>query len=310
MDLDLSDDQVAMRDGIHSLLEGRFSPERIRDGFDATVWQELDDAGVFSLVADGFTWADAVVVFEQLGEFCVPGPLVAGALSNGLDGAVGVVGCVDRPLDRAQALVEHLASIDTLLVLDSRGVFRVEPGELAAHELGWPLDPLTPVWRVEQLPSGSRVADAETARQWRHRGTVLTAAFALGLAGRCCEIAVAYSKEREQFDRPIGSFQAVKHILADMLVRTEVARAAVYAAAANLDDPEVPGLGTAVSVAKHVAGEAAVANGRAATQVYGGMGFTWEIDVHLYLKRAWVLQTHFGDTAAHADALAAALPAG
>ena len=115
------------------------------------------------------------------------------------------------------------------------------------------------------------------------------------------ELAVAYAKERVQFDRPIGSFQAIKHLCADMVVRTELARAAVYAAGARLDEgTERPGFDRLVSTAKLIAGEAAIANGKTATQVFGGMGYTWEVDVHLYLKRAWVLDTHFGPADQHA----------
>jgi len=90
-------------------------------------------------------------------------------------------------------------------------------------------------------------------------------------------------------------------------VRTEVARAAVYAAGAHLDDPHLDGLFRAVSGAKVLAGEAATTNGKSATQVHGGMGFTWEVDVHLYLKRAWVLDTHFGSADAHASAVSRTL---
>ena len=124
---------------------------------------------------------------------------------------------------------------------------------------------------------------------------MLTAAFQLGLADRLTELAVAYAKERVQFDRPIGAFQAIKHLLADMLVRTEVARAAVYSAgrARSTRTPSARRVDRLVHGAKVVAGEAAIANGKTATQVHGGMGFTWEVDVHLYLKRAWVLDTHF-----------------
>ena len=140
------------------------------------------------------------------------------------------------------------------------------------------------------------------------RGTVLTAAFQLGLADRLTELAVAYAKERVQFDRPIGGFQAIKHMLADMLTRTEVARAAVYSAGAVLDeDAGNNQTWRLVHGAKVVAGDAAIANGKAATQVFGGMGFTWEVDVHLYLKRAWVLDTHFGSVDDHADLVAATL---
>ena len=118
------------------------------------------------------------------------------------------------------------------------------------------------------------------------------------------ELAVAYAKERHQFDRPIGSFQAVKHLLADMVVRAEVARAAVYAAGVTLDDPLVGDAARAVATAKFMAGEAARQNGKACVQVHGGMGFTWEVDAHLYLKRAWVLDAAFGSVDDHALAIA------
>jgi alkylation response protein AidB-like acyl-CoA dehydrogenase len=76
MDLELSDDQVALRDGIASMLAARIPIERVREGFDRARFDELADAGVFSLRNDGFSWADCVVVFEQLGRACIPGPLV------------------------------------------------------------------------------------------------------------------------------------------------------------------------------------------------------------------------------------------
>ena len=128
------------------------------------------------------------------------------------------------------------------------------------------------------------------------------------MADRLTEMSVAYAKERVQFDKPIGAFQSIKHLCADMIVRTEVARASVYSAGAHLDaSDELPGVDRAISGAKALAGEAAIANGKVATQVHGGMGFTWEVDVHLYLKRAWVLDTHFGSADLHCDAVAAAL---
>jgi alkylation response protein AidB-like acyl-CoA dehydrogenase len=306
MDLELSDDQVSLRDGIAALLGGRFDPGRIRAGFDRAMWDELGAAGVFSLGADGFGWADRVVVFEQLGEACVPGPLVAGSLANGM--LDGIVGGVDRSPAGEGVVVEHLDRLDRLVVLDAEGVWVLDPDTLTGTASSWPLDPLTPVTRVASLPRGERVGDAAVANEWSRAGRVLTAAFALGLAQRCTDLAVAYAATREQFDRPIGSFQAVKHLLADMLVRTEVARAAVYAAGTHLDDSGQPGIDRAVAGAKVLAGEAAVVNGKSATQVYGGMGFTWEVDVHLYLKRAWVLDTHFGSVDANSDLLAALLP--
>jgi alkylation response protein AidB-like acyl-CoA dehydrogenase len=306
MDLELSDDQVALRDGIASMLGGRFDIARIRSGFDRSTWDELAAAGVFSLGADGFGWADRVVVFEQLGVACVPGPLVAGSLANGL--VDGIVGGIDRPHAGERAFVEHLDALDHLVVLDAGGVWALDARAVTGDLSPWPLDPLTPVTRVDALPAGARIGDASLARAGGLQGAALTAAIALGLAQRCTDLAVAYAATREQFDRPIGSFQAIKHLLADMLVRTELARAAVYAAGAHLDDPELPGLDRAVAGAKVLAGEAAITNGKSATQVFGGMGFTWEVDVHLYLKRAWVLDTHFGSCDHWSDSLALVAP--
>jgi alkylation response protein AidB-like acyl-CoA dehydrogenase len=301
MDLELSEDQVALRDGIAALLNGRFGSERIRAGFDRTVWDELGAAGVFSLGTDGFGWADRVVVFEQLGVACTPGPLVAGSLANGL--LDGVVGGIDRPHPGAVAFVEHLERLDHLVVLDPDGIWALDATAVSGEPSPWPLDPLTPVARVATLPAGERLGGAELARQWKTRGAALTAAFAVGVAQRCTDLAVAYASTREQFDRPIGSFQAIKHLLADMLVRVEVARAAVYAAGAHLDDPGLPGVERAVAGAKVLAGDAALVNAKSATQVFGGMGYTWEVDVHLYLKRAWVLDTHFGSVDDSCDRL-------
>jgi alkylation response protein AidB-like acyl-CoA dehydrogenase len=303
MDLDLSEDQVALRDGVAAMLEGRFGSDRIRGGFDRAMFDELADAGVFSLRADGFGWSDCVVVFEQLGRACVPGPLVGSLLFG--DGRI--TGVVE---DAAPAWVEHLDALDELVVLAGPDARRVATADLAGTASPWPLDPLTPVTRIEQLPAGDMI-NADAAER-RREGATLTAALQLGIADRCTELAVAYAKERVQFDRPIAAFQAIKHLCADMLVRTEVARAAVYAAGAHLDDVDLASyadLDRGISGAKVMAGEAAIANAKAATQVFGGMGFTWEVDVHLYLKRAWVLDTHFGTGEQHADVVGAALGA-
>jgi alkylation response protein AidB-like acyl-CoA dehydrogenase len=286
MDLELSDDQVALRDGIASMLAARVSIERVREGFDRALFDELAEAGVFSLRNDGFTWADCAVVFEQLGRFCVPGPLVPSLLLG--DGRIAAI---------VDSWVEFAEVVDVVIV-PAEGA--CAPGDLELEPSPWPLDPATPVARVV---NGAPVQPLDIDWiAWEQSGAALTAAFQLGMADRLTEMSVAYAKERQQFDRPIGSFQAIKHLLADMVVRTEVARAAVYAAATSLDEGADP---RAVSVAKALAGEAAILNGKTATQVHGGMGFTWEVDVHLYLKRAWVLDTHFGSADAHFDAVGA-----
>jgi alkylation response protein AidB-like acyl-CoA dehydrogenase len=296
MDLDLSADQVALRDGIASMLEARVPMERVRKGFDRALFDELAEAGVFSLREDGFSWADCVVVFEQLGRYCVPGPLVTSLLLG--DGRIAESASEIPPI-----WIEHLDELDVLLV-DGRPPRAVDPREVEAERSPWPLDPCTPVARASRLPEGVPLDHVRSRRDLE--GSVLTAAFQLGLADRCTELAVEYAKEREQFDRPIGGFQAIKHLLADMLMRTEVARASVYGAGTALDETSPGSTKHRLAYgAKCVAGDAAIANGKTATQVFGGMGFTWEVDVHLYLKRAWVLDTHYESSDRNAELVAA-----
>ncbi|HWL65243.1 MAG TPA: acyl-CoA dehydrogenase family protein, partial [Actinomycetota bacterium] len=184
---------------------------------------------------------------------------------------------------------------------------RVDPASLDGRLVERPLDPLTPLLFVEHLPEGEQIDRPDAAARWRLEGAAMSAALLLGIALEATELATGYAKERVQFDRPIGSFQAVKHLLADMLVRAEVARAAVYAAGVVLDDPSAGDPARAIAAAKLLASEAAVTNGKTCIQVHGGMGFTWEAAAHLYLKRASVLATTFGSSDEHAAAMAAHL---
>jgi alkylation response protein AidB-like acyl-CoA dehydrogenase len=323
VDFELSEDQEALQDAVRKLCAGAYPMATVRsleahNGVDRDLWRRLADAGVFSLRLPesdggvGLGSSEAVLVFEELGRALVPGPLLWTHLGAGVvDGVASgerVVGGVER---RGQGgpqpllLVEHLAALDRLLVLDDAGVWEIEPPAVKGEPVPHPLDPLTPLHTVQELPPGIQVAGPDTAAAWRLEGATLAAALLLGLAGAVTDMAVAYAKERKQFERPVGSFQAVKHILADMLVRTEVARAAVYAAGAHLDDPGVGDVQRAVTGAKLMAGDAALANGKACIQVHGGMGFTWEVDAHLYLKRARVLDTVFGSTQVQAEVMAA-----
>lgn len=129
------------------------------------------------------------------------------------------------------------------------------------------------------------------------------AAEQLGGAQRCLDMTVAYAKERVQFGRPIGSFQAIKHKCADMLVLIESARSAVYyAAAAQAEgDPELP---TLASLAKAYCSDAYFRCAADSIQIHGGVGFTWEYDVHLYFKRAKSSETFLGDAPFHRERIA------
>jgi len=320
MDFTLTSDQEALQEAVRKFCEGRLPMERVRrladvGGVDRGLWRELADAGVFSLRLDearggaGLGMAEAALVFEELGRALAPGPLVwthlaAGLVPGAAEGET-VVGGLQR--QEEPFLVEYRDSIDVLIAVDDDGLWEVDRSRLSAQPVAWPLDPLTPVHVAGGLLRGERRGVPGDAARWRLEGAVLTAAYLLGMAVVLTEMSVEYAKERQQFDRPIGSFQAIKHLLADMFVRAEVARSAVYAAAVTLDEPALGLPARAVSGAKLLAGEAATVNAKSATQVHGGMGFTWEVDVHLYLKRAWVLDTAFGTGDMHADTVAALL---
>jgi len=309
-------DEVALQQGIRDLCRGRAGLERLRraegGGLDRGLWSDLAGAGVFAVRAPeesggaGLGMAAAALVLEELGRALVPGPVVATTLAGTRGGADGsrVVGLVERA---EPAAVEYLADLDELVVVDADGLWRVEPASLDGRPLEPRLDPLTPVHRVDRLRQGDPIGGADDAARWRLEGAALASAQLVGLAAGATEHAVAYAKDRRQFDRVIGSFQSVKHLLADMLVRTELARSAAYAAAAMIDDPDTGDAPTAVAAAKLLAGEAAFANGKACVQVMGGMGFTWDMPAHLFLKRAVVLGASFGPADDQAERLAESL---
>lgn len=314
MNFDVTPDQRALAEGMRDLCAGRFPMEKVQAlegiGFDPDGWRALTEAGVFTLRIPedagglGLGMAESVLVFAELGRALVPGPLVGTALGAGLSsgGAIGVLAPAQRPV-----VLAYPDAVAQIVVARNDGLFLLDRGDVEVEPVRAPLDPLTPLGIVEDVPHGEPAGDAEAAAQFRLDGAVLASAILLGIAESASERATAYAKEREQFGRPIGGFQAVKHLLADMVVRTEVTRAAVYAAAVHVDDPGVGDVQRAVSTAKLLAGQNALANAKAAIQVHGGMGFTWEVPVHLYLKRAAFYDVAFGGVDDHAEVMAAAL---
>ncbi|KAB1147222.1 acyl-CoA dehydrogenase [Streptomyces luteolifulvus] len=294
MRFQLTEDQRALRDGVRGLLARRFDSEALRaaagtPGLDRALWRELGAAGFFALrlpEADGgvgLGLPEAVLAFEEAGRVLLPGPLVASHLAAGeVAGAAAgetVVAAVDG------GLVEWLAEAD-IVRGDAEGARPLRS-----------VDPLTPLHRVPADTTGGAAAGPADPV-----AVLLTAAEQLGTAGRTCELAVQHARTREQFGQPIGAFQAVKHLCAQMLVRTEVARAAVYAAAVTAGPADI-------AAARLLADEAAVRGARDCLQVHGGMGFTWESEVHLHLKRAWVRAQRTGGATESEELLAADLVA-
>ncbi|CAM5741750.1 acyl-CoA dehydrogenase family protein [Streptomyces afghaniensis] len=287
----LTDDQRALRDGMRQLLARHFDGAALRAAaegparLDRELWRALGDAGFFALRLPeaeggvGLGLPEAVLVFEEAGRVLLPGPLAATHLAAGAVPGAATGETVVTAVDGG--LVEWPAQADVVRG-DATGAVPMRS-----------LDPLTPLHRV---PGG-------TAAQPDPVAVLLTAAEQLGTAARVCELAVQHARAREQFGRPVGSFQAVAHLCAGMLVRSETARAAVYAAAVTADPVDI-------AAARLLADEAAVRGARDCLQVHGGMGFTWESEVHLHLKRAWVRTQRAGGITESEEALAAALATG
>ena len=208
--------------------------------------------------------------------------------------------------------VQAAASADWLLVTAAVGQGRrlalvhrervtVEPRRTLDETRRW----------YDVVLDGVRVSDADVISAdeaeigWlADAGAVLTAADSLGVGERLLDMTVGYVKVREQFGRPIGSFQSVKHKVADMLTTLKGARAATYYAAMALD-AGAAGAAAAASAAKAFTGEGVAALAGQALQTHGGIGFTWEHDLHLYLRRAKVNQVLYGTAAEHYERLVA-----
>ena len=308
MDLQPTDDQAALVEMITAFAADRFSIETVRSfgeqgGFDRSRWAELAALGTFGISVPeeqggvGLHFIDAVLVHEALGASLVPGPLVAATLASGvIDGVIDgtVVPCIINVGSEGPLLVENFRSSDVLLIIDDQGVGLARCDDATGVDIGHPTDPTTPVTILDSLPKTERIGDSDLARAWRWRGSLLASAQLAGNSAGSTKLAVEYAKEREQFGRPIGSFQGLKHLLADSWIRTEMARSSVWAAGVTIDEPEVGSTDRAVAGARLTSARAATENAKTCVQVHGGMGFTWEVDAHLFLKRAWVLETRFG----------------
>ncbi len=318
MDLQPNEDQLALLEMIDGFASDRFPIEVVRSfgessGFDRERWSELAALGTFGIAVSeakggvGLGFIDAVLVHEALGRALVPGPLVAATLAAGVvDGVIdgSVIPCiVDVPRD-GPILIEHFRDSDVLIMISDDGVQQVSTNDVVGTDVLHPTDPTTPVSVVITLPRGTSIGGAETAKAWRQRGSLLASAQLAGNSAGSTSLAVEYAKEREQFGRPIGSFQGLKHLLADSWIRTEIARSSVWAAGVTVDEPEVGSVDRAIAGARLTAARAATENAKTCVQVHGGMGFTWEVDAHLFLKRAWVLETQFGSVDEAAETVA------
>ncbi len=323
-----TDDQLLFRDTVRDFLQKECQPEQVRyawvngTGRLPEVWAGLAEMGVVGLTVPeehgglGMHEVDLVLLLEETGRVALPEPLVeTTAVAAPLLAEAAPADLAARWLPRIAAgdAVVAVGLVGTPFVLDadSADLVVVEsddrllavPGESVQLESQWSVDGSRRLFAVDwRQPDAVVLAEGEDG--WRavnrafDRGALGTAAQLLGLADRMLEMTVEYVRSRHQFGVPIGSFQAVKHHLADALVHLEFARPVVYHAAYSVAN----GLDTAprdVSMAKAYASSAALAVSRKALQCHGAIGYTVEHDLHLWMKRSWALARSWGDAAYH-----------
>jgi alkylation response protein AidB-like acyl-CoA dehydrogenase len=244
-------------------------------------------------------WREALSQGSAIGcaVFAPPGRVAV--TEAGTEGEVRLQGEAPPALYAPSADVAVLLSGDGVYALDLRTSGRPDPLAMMdrTRELGVLVFDETPAVRLGGVDAAARALD---------RAATLASAEMLGAADHVLSMSVGYAKEREQFGKPIGSFQAVKHMLADALVDVEGMRSTVYYAAwcGAADDPE---RSLAASMAKAWCSDASRRVMGTGLQVHGGIGFTWEHDMHLYVKRAQLDQVSFGDASFHRDRIATIL---
>jgi alkylation response protein AidB-like acyl-CoA dehydrogenase len=336
------EDQVLFRTAVRELLDKECTPAHLRvawsshRGWSTDRWAKLAALGVTGLTVPerhgglGMDELSLVLVLEESGRAGLPEPIVeTTAVGAPLLAEVGSDDLQERWLRAVTAgqavlgvgvglgvgvpglpYVDHAESADLLLLQRGDEVHAVPREEVTLFEQP-ALDRARRLASVEWQPGvGTLLADGERAaaaiESAFDRGALAAAAQLLGVSQQLINLAVEHARHRVQFGQPIGTFQAVKHMLADALLRLELARPVVYRAAYSVARG-MPERALDVSMAKAYASDAATLASRVALQTHGAIGYTWEHDLHLWMKRGWALAAAWGDAAWHRARVGAAV---
>jgi alkylation response protein AidB-like acyl-CoA dehydrogenase len=332
VDFDFSEEQYLLRDTVRDLLAKESAPAAVRAAWDSDSgrsperWRKLGEMGVLGLLVpeqyggSGLDEVDMVLVLEESGRHVLPepvlessalaAPLLARAGSDALkqswlpklaDGsALATVGLASSPY-------VNDATADLLLLERDGEIHAVTQDRVTLQPLK-SVDGARRLFKVTaETGDDTLLGTSEQHGQWLFdHAAAATATQLVGIAGALLDQTVEYVKVREQFGRKVGSFQAVQHRLAEMLLQVESARSAVYYAAYALAN-DLPDASLAASVAKAAANDAERFANQWSLQLHGGIGFTWEHDLHLWLKRGKALEWSYGDADFHRRRIADAI---
>ncbi len=296
-----TDEQLELRDAVRDFLEKECPARVVREAWtNATgrsgLWEQLGELGMLGVLAPetagglGGTYLDLVLLLEESGRVALPEPLVehaAVALPALDDPGAAAAGTITATAGLPGSRFVPYADSADLLVLDQ---------QVAARD-ALTLERVGSVDGSRRLFAVGRGPFAMEGDQF-DRGALGTAAQLLGLADHLLDVTVDYAKQRHQFGSPIGSFQAIKHKLADVRLALEFARPVVYRAAHSVATSDRD-RGVHVAMAKAYASDTAILATRHALQVHGAIGYSYEHDLHLWMKRVWVLAASWGDAAWH-----------
>lgn len=332
MDFTFSEDQLLFQDSVRDFLVNEITTDAIRASWETDtgrsdeLWAQLTELGLTGMTVPeefgglGMNEVDFVLLAQECGYVALPEPLVQNvlvavplinALSDELkaqwlpkiaEGSAKVaVGLTEN------FLVEDAHVANLLLLQNGDEIHAVDPANVTLT-YNQSVDPSRKLFSVKWTPSAdtcvaSGSEGAALIEAAMNRGALACAAQALGLTQRMIDISVQYTSERFQFGKPIGSFQAVKHHMSNIAVKWEYAKAPVYRAAyAIANGQSNASLNT--SHAKLAACEAADLAAKNCIQVHGAMGYTWEVNLHIFMKKAWAFNNTWGDNAFHKNRVA------
>ncbi|AMO55484.1 acyl-CoA dehydrogenase family protein [Endozoicomonas montiporae] len=317
MDFTFNEDQLMFHDSVQSFLTNEVTPEHIREqwttrsGRSQPLWNQLAELGLTAVTVPenfgglGMNEPDFLLIAEECGYAALPEPLVETVMV-----VVPLIASLGDeahhfkeqwlPLiasGEARVAIQHSTNplvadahiADLLLLEESGSLYAVPTNEVELTE-NESVDPSRKLFSVQWRATAENcIATGEQAEQlWAdalNRGALAVAAQQQGIARRVIDISVDYTFERKQFGKPVGSFQAVKHHMANVAVKIEFAKPVLYRAAYAVAH-QLPDAARQVSHAKLVTSEAALLAAKNGIQVHGAMGYTWEVDLQIFMKRA------------------------
>lgn len=327
MNFSFSEDQLLFRDSVRDFLANEVTPDFIRSlwetesGRSSTLWSQLAELGLTGMLVKeehgglGMNEEDFILIAEECGRAALPEPLVDNAmiavpllqalnhettnpyLEKIVSGEAKVA--VAHPVNLLVSDA-HISELILFFINDEIHAVKTAEAELIEQQS---VDPSRKIFKINfTFNPESCIAKGESVEKLSqdalNRGALAVAAQHLGLAQQMVSMCVEYTTDRQQFGKPIGSFQAVKHHMANVAVKYEFAKAVVYRAANSIATNH-PDAAVHVAHAKIAASDAALLAAKHGIQVHGAMGYTWEVNLHIWMKRAWALDKTWGSLGYH-----------